>query len=59
MHHNYAFLWVLLLVQGNDIRFYRGKVQLFCETSVYYNSIFQDAIDEKQVVSPMNTTKNS
>ena len=28
MHHNYAFLWVLLLVQGNDIRFYRGKVLL-------------------------------
>ena len=28
MHHNYAFLWVLLLVQGNYIRFYRGKVLL-------------------------------
>ena len=27
MHHNYAFLWVLLLVQGNDIRFYRGKIR--------------------------------
>ena len=29
MHHNYAFLWVLLLVQGNDIRFYRGKVKKY------------------------------
>ena len=26
MPHTYAFLWVLLLLRGNDIRFYRGKV---------------------------------
>ena len=25
MHHNYAFLWVLLLLRGNEIRFYRAK----------------------------------
>ena len=25
MPHTYAFLWVLLLLRGNDIRFYRGK----------------------------------
>ena len=29
MHHNYAFLWVLLLGQGNEIRFYRGKIRNF------------------------------
>ena len=23
------FLWVLLLLQGNDIRFYRGKILIF------------------------------
>ena len=26
MPHTYAFLWVLLLLRGNDIRFYRGKI---------------------------------
>ena len=31
MHHNYAFLWVLLLGQGNEIRFYRGKIQIIIE----------------------------
>ena len=29
MPHTYAFLWVLLLLRGNDIRFYRGKIQKF------------------------------
>lgn len=28
MPHTYAFLWVLLLLRGNDIRFYRGKVRI-------------------------------
>ena len=36
MHHNYAFLWVLLLVQGNEIRFYRGMKLGFIEER-YYN----------------------
>ena len=30
----------------------------FTEQLLYYNSIFQDAIAEKQIVSTMNTTKN-
>ena len=34
MHHNYAFLWVLLLVQGNEIRFYRGKIRRIQETRI-------------------------
>ena len=36
----------------------KAKVQLFRETSVYYNSIFQDAVADKQTVSPTNTPKN-
>ena len=36
MHQNYAFLWVLLLVQGNEIRFYRGMKLGFIEER-YYN----------------------
>ena len=40
MHHNYAFLWVLLLVQGNDIRFYRGKVQIKSEKLTPFGEIF-------------------
>ena len=43
MHHNYAFLWVLLLVQGNEIRFYRGKI----------NKKF-----ELLNIKPQNTNKN-
>ena len=35
-----------------------AKVQLFRKTSVYYNSIFQDAVADKQTVSLMNTLKN-
>ena len=37
MHHNYAFLWVLLLVQGNEIRFYRGKILKSIENVISNN----------------------
>ena len=40
MHHNYAFLWVLLLVQGNEIRFYRGKIQIKSEKLTPFGGIF-------------------
>ena len=40
MHHNYAFLWVLLLVQGNEIRFYRGKIQIKSEKITPFGGFF-------------------
>ena len=41
MHHNYAFLWVLLLVQGNEIRFYRGRyIKNMNHTSLCDTSLF-------------------
>ena len=46
MHHNYAFLWVLLLVQGNEIRFYRGKIQRKSELSKKI-IIFLDVMNSK------------
>ena len=40
MPHTYAFLWVLLLLRGNDIRFYRGKVQIKSEKLTPFGGIF-------------------
>ena len=36
-----------------------AKIQLFDETPVYYNSVLENTVVEKQEVSTMNHTKNS
>ena len=44
MPHTYAFLWVLLLLRGNDIRFYRGKIHIFFENkNNMHGKIYQRA----------------
>ena len=40
MPHYYEFLWVLLPLRGNPIRFYRGKIQIKSEKLTPFGGIF-------------------
>ena len=53
MPHTYAFLWVLLLLRGNDIRFYRGKVQIKSERITPFGGIFHVREQLSRYVGPV------
>ena len=54
MPHTYAFLWVLLLLRGNDIRFYRGKILKIFEKpnfSVRKSALYLIFIANKYIIA--------